>query len=204
MTGSFSSLAAVAVALACAKVGGEVATRLKQPSVLGELSAGLLLGHIGFRELLAANHDLGFLAELGVVLLLFRVGLESNLRDMQKSAGESGIIAALGVLFPTALCMMASKLLLPGASFVVWLFVGATMAATSVGITARVLGDLGAMQRREAKLVLGAAVFDDVLGLVLLAFVTKLAASGSRMPPVLELAKIGNAEVVLVFDLACE
>lgn len=169
-------LAAIAVILAAAKLGGDLATRAGQPAVLGELMAGVVLGNIGlfgitWTESLKTNVTLDTLAQLGVIVLLFEVGLESTVRDMLKVGVTSLLVAILGVATPFALGWGVGAWLLPERSAYVHAFLGATLTATSVGITARVLRDLGKSQSSEARVILGAAVIDDVLGLVILAVV---------------------------------
>jgi Na+:H+ antiporter len=167
---------ALAVMLVGAKLGGDLAERLGQPAVLGELVAGVVLGNLDligvpwFRAA-ATDHTLNVLARLGVVVLLFEVGLESTVGDMLKVGGRSLLVAVLGVVTPWALGWGVGALLLPRRSAYVHAFLGATLTATSVGITARVLRDLGRAQSPEARIILGAAVIDDVLGLVILAVV---------------------------------
>jgi Kef-type K+ transport system membrane component KefB len=165
------------VILVAAKLGGSLAESLGQPAVLGELLAGVLLGNltlVGFGGLafLAGDPGIRILAELGVVLLLFEVGLGSNVREMAAVGWSSLLVACLGVVVPFLLGWALSAWLLPGLETLVHVFIGAILCATSVGITARVLTDLGRVQTREAKIILGAAVIDDVLGLVILAVVT--------------------------------
>lgn len=184
----------LAAMLLIAKVGGELAMRLKQPPVLGELCAGILLGNLGMLGVQSFEHaaDLpavSFLAEFGVVLLLFEVGLESTMTEMRKVAPQSGLVAIIGVVVPMGAGYLVSSLLIPDAPISLHLFVGATLCATSVGITARVLKDLNAMERVETKVILGAAVIDDVLGLIVLAVVAGIAASG-EMPDAVGLAQI--------------
>ncbi|MBW2720584.1 MAG: cation:proton antiporter [Deltaproteobacteria bacterium] len=174
--------------LLAAKMGGEIAVRLNQPSVLGELCAGIVLGNLyvvgiptfeGAAQLVPVE----FLAELGVVLLLFEVGLESTLTEMKAVAPTSGLVAIIGVVVPMLLGYGASLWLLPDAPFSLHLFIGATLCATSVGITARVLKDLNAMARPETRIILGAAVIDDVLGLIVLAVVASIAEFGAVPGP---------------------
>jgi Kef-type K+ transport system membrane component KefB len=180
--------------LLAAKLGGEIAVRLNQPSVLGELCAGIVLGNLyligiptfdGAAELVPVE----FLAELGVVLLLFEVGLESTLTEMRAVAPTSGLVAIIGVVVPMLLGYGASLWLLPDAPFSLHLFIGATLCATSVGITARVLKDVNAMGRPETRVILGAAVIDDVLGLIVLAVVASIAQFGA-VPGPMDLAVI--------------
>jgi Kef-type K+ transport system membrane component KefB len=167
---------ALAVILACAKLGGDLATRVGQPAVLGELVAGVVLGNLHLLGVpwfqgLASNATVDVLAQLGVLILLFQVGLESTVREMLKVGLPSLLVAILGVVTPFALGWGVAMLLLPDHSAYAHAFVGATLTATSVGITARVLSDLGKSKTREARVILGAAVVDDVLGLVILAIV---------------------------------
>ncbi len=175
---------ALAVILAAAKLGGDLSERLGQPAVLGELLAGVLLGNLDmagvgwFRGLTADTTLLG-LAEVGVVLLLFEVGLESTIQDMRQVGWRSLIVAVLGVVAPWILGYGVGVIMLPHHSPYAYLFLGATLTATSVGITARVLRDLGRSQTPEARIILGAAVIDDVLGLVILAVVGSLIASAN-------------------------
>ena len=169
-------LLAIAVILAAAKIGGDLATRAGQPAVLGELAAGVFLGNLGlvgisWAEPFKSNATLDTLAQLGVIILLFEVGLESTVREMLKVGVTSLLVAVLGVVTPFALGWGVGALLLPDRSAYVHAFLGATLTATSVGITARVLRDLGKGKSPEARVILGAAVIDDVLGLVILAVV---------------------------------
>jgi Kef-type K+ transport system membrane component KefB len=171
------TLLALAVILSAAKLGGHLASRVGQPSVLGELVAGLVLGGLDlavvswFRSL-AGDATIEMLAQLGVILLLFQVGLESTIREMMRVGVPSTLVAVLGVVTPFALGWGVGALVLPQHSAYVHAFLGATLTATSVGITARVLQDLGRAASPEARVILGAAVIDDVLGLVILAVVS--------------------------------
>jgi Kef-type K+ transport system membrane component KefB len=175
----------LALILILAKLGGDLATRLRQPAVLGELLAGVLLGNLDligvrFFEPLATDQTLDMLARVGILLLLFEVGLESTVGQMLKVGVSSFLVAILGVSAPFALGYLAAAALLPAADGYVHAFIGATLTATSVGITARVLRDLGRSQTPEARIILGAAVIDDVLGLVILAVVSgAIAAAGA-------------------------
>jgi len=170
-------LLGLVIILAAAKVGGELFERIGQPAVLGELIFGIALGNLvllGYDglEFLTANPGIEILAQIGVILLLFEVGLESNVQEMLSVGASSLVVAILGIVAPFGLGWAVSAWLLPGEEMLVHAFIGATLAATSVGITARVLNDLGKIQARESKIILGAAVIDDVLGLVILAVVT--------------------------------
>jgi len=167
---------ALAVILATAKLGGHLAERLGQPAVLGELIVGIALGNlglagIGWLDPVKTDTTVDILARLGVIILLFEVGLDSTVREMLQVGGRSLAVAVLGVLAPWALGWAVGAVLLPDHSVYVHIFLGAVLTATSVGITARVLRDLGRAQSPEARIILGAAVIDDVLGLVILAVV---------------------------------
>ena len=167
---------ALAIFLTAAKLGGHLAGRFGQPAVLGELVAGVVLGSldlagIGWFRAIETDATVETLARLGVVILLFEVGLESTVRDMLKVGLPSVFVAVVGVLAPFALGWGVGAWMLPDRSGYVHAFFGATLTATSVGITARVLQDLHRSQSSEARVILGAAVIDDVLGLVILAVV---------------------------------
>jgi len=169
-----------------AKLGGEVLGRLGQPPVLGELLMGVLLGNLSLfgitaLEPLRDSTMLRVVAEIGAILLLFEVGVESDLLQLLAVGWSSLMVATLGVIAPMILGYFVSSQLLPDTSWLTHLFVGGTLTATSVGITARVLKDLGKANTKEARIILGAAVADDVIGLVVLAVVSGLvtAATGS-------------------------
>ena len=167
---------ALTIILLAAKLGGDLASRVGQPAVLGELLAGVLIGnlnHLGFAglEYLESDASIQMLAALGVLLLLFEVGLESSVGEMMRVGVAAFVVAVAGVVVPFALGWMLSAWLLPEATPYLHAFLGATLSATSVGITARVLQDLGRSKTDEARLILGAAVVDDVFGLVILAVV---------------------------------
>jgi Kef-type K+ transport system membrane component KefB len=175
----------IAVILVAAKLGGALAARVGQPAVLGELVMGVLLGNLGALGLrvfepMKTDPSIDMLARVGVLLLLFEVGLESTVGDMLKVGVSSLFVALLGVIAPFLLGWGVGAWLLPGSSVYVHAFLGATLSATSVGITARVLQDLGRSQDRESRIILGAAVIDDVLGLVILAVLTGIIAAASE------------------------
>ena len=176
---------ALAIILAAAKIGGHVAVRLRQPAVLGELVAGVALGSldlagIGWLRNVETDATVEILARLGVIILLFEVGLESTVPDMLKVGLTSVLVAVLGVVAPFALGWGVGAWMLPDKSPYVHAFLGATLTATSVGITARVLQDLHRSQSQEARVILGAAVIDDVLGLVILAVVAGAITAADR------------------------
>jgi Kef-type K+ transport system membrane component KefB len=158
-----------------AKVAGEAMERIGQTAVLGELLAGVIIGP-GALGLVHESQGLHALAELGVLILLFEVGLESDLGELLRAGLQATIVALVGVAAPFAVGYAVMDWL--GHPALLAVFVGATFIATSVGITARVLRDLGRLQDAAAKVVLGAAVVDDILGLIILAVVTGVAQTG--------------------------
>ena len=198
-------LLGLVIILAAAKLGGELFERIGQPAVLGELIFGMALGNLtllGFHglDLLRTAPGLEILAQLGVILLLFQVGLESNVAEMLSVGWSSLLVAVLGVIAPFFLGWGVSAWLLPQEETLTHVFIGATLCATSVGITARVLADLGKLSTRESKIILGAAVIDDVLGLVLLSVVAGIitaANTGGSLNALDALAIVGKASAFL-------
>jgi Kef-type K+ transport system membrane component KefB len=204
-------LLGIVVILLLAKVGGDLFERLGLPAVLGELAFGVIIGNFamlsgGISYLISgtatewhnfdflhpeaqAGATLDILARIGVILLLFEVGLESRVHEMMSVGVSSLVVAVLGVIAPMALGYLACLWLIPEHGWQVHVFVGATLCATSVGITARVLKDLGRSQQIESRIILGAAVIDDVLGLIVLAIVSGIILHGADIS-VFALAKI--------------
>jgi Kef-type K+ transport system membrane component KefB len=169
-------LVMLAFVLMAAKLAGELAERLGQPAVLGELTTGILLGNLALvggpgLANVAQGEPVVVLAELGAILLLFQVGLESTPREMLAVGGRAALVAVVGVVTPMALGFAAGRVLRPDESWMLHAFLGAMLAATSVGITARVLKDAGVLRSPFARIILGAAVIDDVLGLLVLAVI---------------------------------
>lgn len=199
-------LSALALILVAARLGGALFERLHLPAVLGELIAGVLLGNlglVGFHAFDGLAHvpALEVFSQVGVLFLLFQVGLESDLAKMAAVGLSATLVAVLGVIAPMLLGLGVSELFLHGHHVLAHWFVGATLAATSVGITARVLGDLGKSGSVEGRVILGAAVIDDVLGLVVLAVVTGLieaADAGRAFDPVGLALIVGKAVGFLV------
>ncbi len=155
-----------------AKVFGEVFERLMMPAVLGEILAGIVLGPYAAR-IIDPSPSIISLAEIGAIFLLFTVGLETSPSDLIRLGRTSMNVALAGILLPFATGFAFMKI--TGETTHESAFVAAAMVATSVGITARVLQDLGVLRSRAAQIILGAAVFDDILGMVLLAVVVSLA-----------------------------
>ncbi len=182
-------LIGIATMLVVAKLVGELFERNGQPAVLGELTAGILMGNLvlfGFQgvEPLKTNEVIAALAEIGVIILLFEVGLESDIKEMLEVGWSSLAVAVLGVITPFFLGVAVAAYFIPDEARLAHIFIGATLCATSVGITARVFKDLNRLSTREARIILGAAVIDDVLGLLILAVVAgaiKAAAAGTSL-----------------------
>ena len=167
------------IVIAAAKLLAELAERVRVPAVLGEILAGIVIGPsvLGLVDLTDTRGvSLTMLAEIGVLLLLLQVGMEMDLGELRKVGAASLSVAVIGVVIPFASGMAVA--LAFGESTNTAIFIGAALTATSVGITARVFGDLHALATTEARVVLGAAVADDVLGLVILTVVVKVVTGG--------------------------
>jgi len=194
-------LAGLVLVLVGAKLGGWLFGRFGHSAVLGELLAGVVIGNLsllgvhgleGFRELAA----LEVLAQIGVLFLLFQVGLESDVRRMAAVGASSFVVAVLGVVAPMVLGFWVTRAFFPHHDPLADWFVGATLCATSVGITARVLSDLGKADSKEGRIILGAAVIDDVLGLIVLAVIAGIiqaAHRGTSFAPVTVLAIVAKS-----------
>ena len=181
-------LLGIVIILAAAKLGGGLFEKIGQPAVLGELVLGIIIGNLAYMtgwEFFAPlrNHTfVDLLARFGVIILLFDIGLETDIRDMVKVGLSSFLVALGGIIAPFILGFFTSRYFFPDAGASIHLFVGSTLCATSVGIKARVLKDLGKLQTIEAKIILGAAVLDDIIVLFILAIVTDVVISGSVHP----------------------
>ena len=175
----------LALILMSARLFAPLAQRIGFPAVLGELLLGVVLGNlalvgIGLFDTIARDPIIIFIAELGVIVLLLQIGLETRLADLVKVGARATAVGSVGIVIPFVLgAFVVGPLLLPGQAHNTYLFLGATLAATSVGITGRVFRDLGKLNTPAARIVLGAAVIDDVLGLVILAVVTSLVQAGT-------------------------
>ncbi|MFL5500291.1 MAG: cation:proton antiporter [Gemmatimonadaceae bacterium] len=171
-------LLVLAALLVTSKMLGALAQRAGQPAVLGELLAGVLLGASVFGLLDPTDPAIAALSELGVIVLLFEIGLNTDLRSMTKVLGTASTVALVGVILPLAFGYAAVVGLL-GLDKIPALVCAAALTATSVGISARVLSDIGQLKSREGQVVLGAAVLDDIAGLVVLSVVTGVVTGGS-------------------------
>jgi Kef-type K+ transport system membrane component KefB len=194
----------LAIMLLAGKLSGEIFERLGQPAVVGELIAGVILGGSMLGIIPIAPDDslteiIKLFAEIGVLILLFEIGLETDLKQMFRAGLGASSVALVGVVVPFALGALfwLSPFVPPemtvASSFTTAIYVGATLTATSVGITARVLTDLRVMSSLEAKLIIGAAVIDDVIGLVLLGIVATLATGAA-----VSMLDVGGAFVISI------
>jgi Kef-type K+ transport system membrane component KefB len=160
--------------IAATKLLGEFAQRAGQPAVLGELVAGVLLGGSAFRLLEPGDPVVHAFSELGVIILLFEIGLHTDLKSLAKVGSTASTVGVVGVVLPFVLGYGAGLML--GVGQIPALVCGAALTATSIGISARVLSDLGRLETAEGQVVLGAAVLDDVVGLIILAVISGIVA----------------------------
>lgn len=163
-----------------AKIAAIIFEMIRLPPVIGEIIVGIIIGNtflFDFLELGTNIEVLSVLAELGVIFLLFSIGLETPFSELKKVGGTAVLVAVLGVVFP----FVFGYLLIAYSGYpqIEALFIGAAMTATSVGITARVIKDMNLMNSIESKVIIGAAVIDDILGLVVLAMVSGIASGGA-------------------------
>ncbi|MBF0281467.1 MAG: cation:proton antiporter [Zetaproteobacteria bacterium] len=173
------------------RILGEIAARLGLPSVVGELSAGVILGPslLGWVEL---NDIIQTLSEIGLILLLFEVGLDTEISRLTRRSGKAMIVATGGFIAPFVLGS-ATAYYLFHLSPLISMFIGGTLTATSIGVTVRVLRDLHRHKSPEAQIVLGASVIDDVMGVILLSILYQFSVSGA--------INIMEASRVLIFML---
>jgi len=168
-------LVQIAVILIAARLCAELAGWFKIPTIIGELTAGIILGPslLGFIE---PNEVIKLLAEIGLILLLFQVGLETEINRLLKAGPRAATVAIVGFILPLLLGFIVSYYFFKF-SILVSLFVGGTLTATSIGITVRILSDLGRHNKIEGQIVLGAAVIDDLLGVFLIAVLYEFSTS---------------------------
>jgi Kef-type K+ transport system membrane component KefB len=195
-------LLGLSIVILAGKIGAVFANSFKQPLVLGELLAGItlasfsLFGFNGF-DFLKDNSSLEIFSSLGVIILLFEVGLESQLSEMVAVGRKSLLVASIGVIMPFILGYYVSGMIIQDLPNTSKIFIGAMLTATSVGITARVFKDLNFLGTKEAKIVLGAAVIDDILGLIILAVVSGIAVTG-----VIDFISIGSISLKAIIFIA--
>lgn len=184
------------IMLAAAKLMAEVFERLKQPAVVGEILAGVIIGPSLLGWVMPSD-TIGILAEFGVIFLLFNVGLETKPQSIFSVGRRAMTVAVLGVVLPFIAGYFIA--IAWGGSFVESMFIGAALVATSVGITARVLGSMGLLDAPTARIILGAAVIDDILGLIILSLVS---AVGQGSVSYVGLAKTAAAAILFTAFVA--
>jgi Kef-type K+ transport system membrane component KefB len=189
-------LLSLVIMLIFAKLLAEIFERLKQPAVVGEILAGIVIGP-SVLGLVKSNEIIATLAEIGVIFLLFTVGLETKPQAILRVGGRAFVVAVLGVIVPFIAGYWIAYLW--DGSSAEAMFVGAALVATSVGITARVLGNLGLLDAPTARIILGAAVIDDILGLLILSVVSSLTKGSIDY---FELVKTAGLSVIFTILLA--
>jgi Kef-type K+ transport system membrane component KefB len=184
------------IMLVAAKVMAEIFERMRQPAVVGEILAGVIIGPsiLGW---VAPSELLSIVAEIGVIFLLFMVGLETKPQSVYRVGKKAMLVGTLGVVLPFVAGYFIA--IWWDGSFVEAMFIGAALVATSVGITARVLGSMGLLDKETAKIILGAAVIDDILGLIILSVVSALSSGTVNY---LELGKTAGLAILFVVLVA--
>jgi len=198
----FKFILSFALILIAARLGGELVERcFKQPPVLGELLAGIIIGPFALGGLLHDPVILNFatipgafglhefnvmevISEIAVVVLLFVAGVETNVKSFLKQGVTGGLVALGGVILPFLFGYLATMWLFPDEGFTAWLFMGAVLTATSIGITVRILMEMGKLQTKEGTTILVGAVIDDIIGIVILSIVVSIsvmAKTGAEM-----------------------
>ncbi len=181
---SYRFLLDLALILLATKVLGILAKKVDMPQVVGALAAGLVLGPVGL-GILAGSAFLDQMSELGVIILMFTAGLGTDMQELKRSGGAAFVIAAGGILFALAAGAAVCLLFQPDAGLLQALFLGVVLASTSVSITVEALRDLGRLSTRAGSAILGAALIDDILGIVALTVITGAGDSGVSLGPVL-------------------
>jgi len=190
-----STLTQLFVVLLAAKIGDEIFKRIGQPALVGEILGGVLVGP-AVLGIYRVTPETELFAEIGVVLLLFQVGVETRIGDLLRVGGTAASVGVLGVILPMGGGLALGAVL--GYPIEVSVFLGAALTATSVGITARVLDDLGAMASQSGRVILGAAVIDDVLAMLIMAFASGLAAGSVSAGQLATLVGLAGAFIGIV------
>jgi Kef-type K+ transport system membrane component KefB len=200
----FKFILAFALILIAARLGGEFSERyLKQPAVVGELVAGVIISPFALGGLIFGNdpiilnfatisghfvetgqaienfHIMEIISEIAVVTLLFVAGVETNVRDFVKQGKTGALVAVGGVVLPFVFGYFITRLFYPDGPSTAWLFMGAVLVATSIGITVRILMDMGKLNTRAGTTILVAAVIDDIIGIIVLSIIASMSESGS-------------------------
>lgn len=190
-----STLTQLFVVLLAAKIGDEIFKRMGQPALVGEILGGVLVGP-AVLGIYRVTPETELFAEIGVVLLLFQVGVETRIGDLLRVGGTAASVGVMGVILPMGGGLALGAVL--GYPIEVSVFLGAALTATSVGITARVLDDLGAMASQSGRVILGAAVIDDVLAMLIMAFASGLAAGSVSAGQLATLVGLAGAFIGIV------
>ena len=190
-----STLTQLFVVLLAAKIGDEIFKRIGQPALVGEILGGVLVGP-AVLGIYRVTPETELFAEIGVVLLLFQVGVETRIGDLLRVGGTAASVGVMGVILPMGGGLALGAVL--GYPIEVSVFLGAALTATSVGITARVLDDLGAMASHSGRVILGAAVIDDVLAMLIMAFASGLAAGSVSAGQLATLVGLAGAFIGIV------
>lgn len=189
MENSIELFISLVIILICANLGGFIAVKLKQPSVLGQILAGLLIGPSVF-HILEGNSFIHVFSEIGVLLLMFMAGLDTNIDDMKKSAGSSSLIAIGGVIIPYVFGFFTVMLFYEGATTSAAIYAGVILTATSISITIQSLKEFNKLKDRVGVNILGAAIIDDVLGIVVLAIVMGIVNPSKAQNPLIVIVNI--------------
>lgn len=189
MEGQTNFILDLILILVFTNIGGLIASKLKQPAVLGHILAGLLIGP-AILNLVNQGEFISNFAEMGVILLMFMAGMETNIDEMKRSAGSSSAIAIGGMVLPFILGFLAVKLLFKQQGNTEAIFTGVILTATSISITVQALRELGKLRDKTGLNILGAAIIDDVAGIILLTIVTGIANPGEGNGPLFVIIKI--------------
>ncbi len=195
---SLEFLLDIAILLIGANIGGLIMVKIKQPAVLGQILAGLIMGP-ALLGIIEPNEIINSFSEIGVILLMFLAGMETDLNDLKQSAGASSAIAIGGVLVPLAGGIGITMLLFPSGGFNQGLFTGIILTATSISITVQALREFGKIRTKTGLSNLGAAIIDDVLGIIILTVAVGLAFPNNGQSTILVVAKIFVFFILVLF-----
>jgi len=175
--------------LIATNLGGLISAKLKQPSVLGQILAGLIIGP-AILNLVNQSEFITNFAEIGVILLMFMAGMETNIDEMKESALSSSLIALGGMIAPFALGYIAAKLLFSGEETYQAIFLGVILTATSISITVQTLREIGKLKEKTGVNIIGAAIVDDIGGIILLTVIVGMADPSKDSSPVFVILKV--------------
>lgn len=175
MTGELFFILELAIILCAANLGGYISEKLKQPAVLGQIVAGLILGSFAFHN----GYSIEYFAQIGVIMLMFIAGLETDVKELIASLRSSSLIAFGGVLLPIIMVMGGKLLLIPDGGFKAALFLGIVTTATSVSISVQTLREIDRLRTKQGLMILGGAIIDDVVGIILITLMVGLVSPGA-------------------------